>query len=161
MYVCRYYINNSIYLNKKLKPQIMKNLLKLSLLTFIFTAFVACSKDDGPTITASVNNITMSNANFNGDVTGNGGSATETFIWNNAEATADYNMDITSAATGSFRFVMKDANGATVLDQTLQGDVEPDTFSGVTNAGTAGDWTITLTLTNFIGDGSYSASAGN
>jgi len=139
----------------------MKNLLKLSLLTFIFTAFVACSSDDSPTITASVNNTSMSIGNFNGDVTGNGGSETETFTWNNAEATADYNMDITASATGSFRFVLKDVNGTTVLDKTLVGGTNPDTFSGVTNAGTPGDWTVTLTLSNFDGDGSYSASSGN
>ncbi|MCH7524292.1 MAG: hypothetical protein IIC74_04605 [Bacteroidetes bacterium] len=139
----------------------MKNLLKLSLLTFIFTAFVACSKDDSPTITASVNNTSNSTGNFNGDVTGNGGSVSETFTWNNALTTADYNMDITAISAGSFRLLMKDANGATVLDKTLQGSVEPDTFSGVTSSGTAGDWTITLTLTNFDGDGSYSVSSGN
>ena len=139
----------------------MKKLLKLSLLTFILTVFIACSSDDDPAITASVNNTSSSTGNFNGDVTGNGGSASETFTWNNAQATADYNMDITSAATGSFRFMLKDANGAIVLDKTLQGSVAPDTFSGTTTAGTPGDWTATLTLTNFIGDGSYSASAGN
>ncbi|MBN4085163.1 hypothetical protein JYT89_02340 [Flavobacteriaceae bacterium AH-315-B10] len=139
----------------------MKNLLKLSLLTLIFTVFVACSKDDSPTITASVNNTSSSTGNFNGDVTGNGGSASETFTWNNAEATADYNMDVTASAIGTFRFMLKDANGTIVLDKTLNGNVEPDTFSGVTNTGTPGDWTATLTLTNFDGDGSYSASAGN
>jgi len=137
----------------------MKNLLKLSLLTLIFTAFIACSNDDD-SITASINERSASTGNFNGDVTGNGGSATKIFTWNNASTTADYNMDITSAATGTFRFVMKDANNTTVLDKTLQGNIEPDTFSGVTSAGTAGDWTITLTLTNFNGDGSYSASSG-
>ena len=139
----------------------MKNLLKLSLLTFIFNEFVACSSDDSPTITASVNNTSMSIGNFNGDVTGNGGSETETFTWNNAEATADYNMDITASATGSFRFVIKDVNGTTVLDKTLVGGTNPDTFSGTTNAGTPGDWTVTLTLSNFYGDVSYSAFSGN
>ena len=70
-------------------------------------------------------------------------------------------MDITSSASGSFRFVMKDANGTTVLDKTLVGITEPDSFSGVTDAGIAGDWTVTLTLADFNGDGSYSASSGN
>ena len=140
----------------------MKNLLKLSLLTFIFTAFVACSSDDGPTITATVtSSISSSTGNFNGDVTGNGGDASKTFSWNNAEATADYNMDITGAVGGSFRFVMEDGNGVTVLDKTLVGGTEPDTFSGTTNPGEPGNWTVTLTLTKFDGDGSYSASAGN
>jgi len=136
----------------------MKNLLKLSLFMLIITVFISCSKDDA--VTASINNKSSSTGNFNGDVTGNGGSASETFTWNNARTTADYNMDITATSDGSFRLLIKDANGATVLDQTLQGSVEPDTFSGVTSAGTAGDWTITLTLSNFAGDGSYSVSSG-
>ena len=92
---------------------------------------------------------------------GDGGDASKTFTWNNAEATADYNMDITGAKGGSFRFIMKDANGTVVLDKTLNGGAEPDTFSGTTNAGTVGDWTVTLTLSNFDGNGSYSASSGN
>ena len=137
----------------------MKNLLKLSLLMLTITVFISCSKDDA--VTASVNNKSNSLGNFDGDVTGNGGSVSETFTWNNALTTADYNMDITATSDGSFRLLIKDANGATVLDKTLQGNVEPDTFSGVTSAGAAGDWKITLTLTNFDGDGSYSVSSGN
>jgi len=137
----------------------MKNLLKLSLFMLIITVFISCSKDDA--VTASINNKSSSTGNFNGDVTGNGGSASETFTWNNARTTADYNMDITATSDGSFRLLIKDANGDIVLDETLRGSVEPDTFSGVTSAGTAGDWAITLTLTNFGGDGSYSVSAGN
>ncbi len=70
-------------------------------------------------------------------------------------------MDITGAKGGSFNFMMKDANGTIVLDKTLTGGNEPDSFSGTTNAGTSGDWTVTLTLTNFDGNGSYSATSGN
>ena len=137
----------------------MKNLLKISLLTFVFTAFLACSDDD-PALIASVNNTSISAEDFGGDVTGNGGSATEIFVWNNTLSTADYNMDITSSAGGSFRLMMTDAEGTTVIDQTLDGSVEPDSFSGVTSVGTPGDWTVTLTLSNFNGDGSYSVSSG-
>jgi hypothetical protein len=142
----------------------MKNLLKICFLTFIFTAFIACSSDDdndSPTLTASVNNTSISADDFGGDVVGNGGSATETFIWNNTLTTADYNMDITSSSGGTFRFMMADSEGTTVIDKTLNGTVEPDSYSGVTSAGIAGDWTVTLTLTNFDGDGSYSASSGD
>ncbi|WP_405382306.1 hypothetical protein [Maribacter sp. LLG6340-A2] len=140
----------------------MKNrILNLSLVLVFLTVFVSCSKDDSPEIIASVNNTSMSAGNFNGDVTGNGGSTTEILTWTNSQATADYNMDITASSAGTFRFVMQDADGTTVLDRTLDGSVEPDSFSGVTEAGTAGEWTVTLTLTNFNGDGSYSASSGN
>jgi hypothetical protein len=138
----------------------MKNLLKISLLMVLLVAFTSCSKDDNPTATVN-SSISASTGNFNGDVLGNGGDASKTFTWPNSEVTADYNMDITSSVTGAFRFQMMDADGTTVLDRTLNGSLEPDSFSGVTNIGVAGDWTVTLTLTNFNGDGSYSASSGN
>lgn len=56
--------------------------------------------------------------------------------------------------------VVKDANGNTVLDKSLNGATEPDSFSGVTSAGTAGIWSVTIILTNFNGDGSFSLSQG-
>ena len=141
----------------------MKTILKSILIIFLLVAFIGCNKDDDQalTLTASVNNTSNSTGNFNGDVTGNGGSTTESFTWNNAEATADYNMDITSSARCSFRFQMKDVNGVTVLDRTLVGETAPDSYSGVTNVGTPGNWMVTITLTNFDGNGSYSASSGD
>ncbi len=139
----------------------MKTILKSILITFLLVAFIGCNKDDDQALTASVNNTSFSTGNFNGDVTGNGGSTTESFTWNNAEATADYNMDITSSATGSLRFQMKDVNGVTVLDRTLVGGTVPDSYSGVTNAGIPGNWMVTITLTNFDGNGSFSATSGD
>jgi hypothetical protein len=37
----------------------------------------------------------------------------------------------------------------------------PDSFSGVSSAGTAGIWTITISVSNFNGDGSFTLSEGN
>jgi hypothetical protein len=48
-----------------------------------------------------------------------------------------------------------------VLDRNLDGSVEPDSFGGVTDAGSAGIWTVTISVTNFSGDGSFSLSEGN
>ena len=70
-------------------------------------------------------------------------------------------MDITAASGGSFQLIIKDANGSTVLNNTLTKGVGDDSASGVTNSGTEGDWQITVTLTNFNGDGSFSISPGN
>lgn len=96
-----------------------------------------------------------------GDVIGDGGSTTRTYTWNNSLPTADYNMDITASSGGSFNLNITDPTGKVVLNQTLvvgQGD---DSKSGVTSSGATGEWTVTITLTNFDGDGSFSLSPGN
>jgi hypothetical protein len=69
-------------------------------------------------------------------------------------------MDITAAKGGSFRLVMADADGNVVSDQTLTRGVGDDSKSGVSSQGTPGDWTITITLTEFAGDGSFSINPG-
>lgn len=139
----------------------------IALLIIASTAFTACSDDD-PVLMAEVklNNVAFANGDdFNGDVdgdfTGDGGTITKTFDWQNALSTADYNADITTTADGSFKFVVKDADGTVVLDKSLSGAIEPDSFSGVTSSGTAGLWSVTITLTSFNGDGSFSLSEGN
>ena len=139
----------------------------IALLIIASTAFTACSDDDpAPMAEVKVNNAAFANGDdFNGDVdgdfTGDGGTITKTFDWQNALSTADYNADITTAADGTFKFVVKDADGTVVLDKSLSGAVEPDSFSGVTSSGTAGLWSVTITLTSFNGDGSFSLSEGN
>tara|TARA_R110001606_G_scaffold260183_1_gene407920 strand:+ start:4937 stop:5287 length:351 start_codon:yes stop_codon:yes gene_type:complete len=101
------------------------------------------------------------NGDVDGDFEGNGGSATRTFVWQNNLSRADYNADITATAGGFFNMVVRDADGETVLDRSLNGATEPDSFSGVTSAGTSGIWSVTITLTSFNGDGSFSLSEGD
>lgn len=133
------------------------------------TVFVACSNDeDNDTmVQVRVNGTVLfdDGDDFNGDVDGdfegNGGSATRTFVWLNNLNRADYNADITATAGGSFNMVVRDADGAIVLDRSLEGATEPDSFSGVTSAGASGLWTVTITLTAFNGDGSFSLSEGD
>lgn len=141
-------------------------MLKLLVLSTFF--IISCSKDDPvPTATVTVNGKVLfdNGDDFNGDVdasfTGDGGSTTKTFSWQNNLTTADYNADITATTDGIFRMVVKDADSNTVLDKSLNGAVEPDSFSGVTSSGTSGIWTVTITLTSFSGDGSFSLSEGN
>ncbi len=124
----------------------------------ISLATISCSDDDGPM--AQVN-ITAQNTDFDGDVTGTGGSLRNSYPWNNPLNTVDYNMDITAASGGSFQLIMVDADGTEVLNQTLikgQGD---DSRSGVSQSGTPGEWTVQIVLNNFNGDGSFSISPGN
>ena len=92
---------------------------------------------------------------------GNGGSLTRSFIWNNNLNTADYNADITATSEGSFRMVVEDSEGVVVLDRSIQGGSEPDSIDGVTSSGASGIWTVTIEVTNFNGDGSFSLSEGD
>ena len=137
-----------------------KKLNLIALLCFVGLSSIlltSCNKDE-PFATIKINAI---GDDLGGDVTGDGGSASLTQTWNNAQATADWNMDITAAGGGSFELIIKDANGSIVLNNTLTKGVGDDSASGVTNSGTAGDWQIIVTLTNFNGDGSFSISPGN
>ena len=152
----------------------MRN-IKLLLLLPVLTLFIACSNDDDAFARVTVNGTQLTTrpsdfvvgdrSDFNGDIdasfTGNGGTAVRMFSWNNNLSTADYNADITATTEGTFQMIVEDSQGVIVLDESLDGSVEPDTFGGVTAAGSAGIWTVTIRVTNFTGDGSFSLSEGN
>jgi hypothetical protein len=144
-----------------LKIYIMKFLKPIIILTLISTAFFLHSCSDDDDLIANVRLTEGITGDIGGDFSGNGGAASETFNWQNDLSTADYNADITSSATGVFQMIVKDADGTTVLDRSLNGALEPDSFSGVTSAGTPGTWTVTINLSNFNGDGSFTLSEGN
>ena len=57
--------------------------------------------------------------------------------------------------------IVEDSQGVVVLDRTIQGGTEPDSIDGVTQSGSSGIWTVTIVVTNFTGDGSFSMSEGN
>ena len=128
-------------------------------MTLFIGTFTSCSDDDGPTVNITVNE--GPSGDIGGDFTGNGGNGSRIINWTNNLTTADYNADITATVSGKFQIIVADANGAIVLDRTLNGGTEPDSIDGVTGAGKPGNWTVTITLTSFNGDGSYSLSAGD
>ena len=149
---------------------------KLSTFVLAFVFLSSCSNDDDDTFANVTVNGTMLTANpsdfvvgdrsdFNGDIdasfTGNGGTATRIFSWNNNLSTADYNADITATSDGSFQIIVRDSEETIVLDRTIQGGTEPDSIDGVTSAGVSGIWTVTIAVTDFNGDGSFSLSEGN
>jgi hypothetical protein len=142
-------------------------LLKMATLVMAIIFFVACSKDDDSFARITVNNTLLvgDRSDFNGDIdasfTGNGGSVARSFIWNNNLNTADYNADITASSEGTFRMIVEDSEGSVVLDRTIDGSTEPDTVGGVTSSGASGIWTVTIQVTEFTGDGSFSLSEGN
>ena len=154
----------------------ISRVLKMSSFVFVLAFLTSCSNDDddtfanvtvnGTMLTASPSDFVVGDrSDFNGDIdasfTGNGGTATRIFSWNNNLNTADYNADITATSEGSFRIIVRDSEEATVLDRTIQGGLEPDSIDGVTSSGTSGIWTVTIEVTNFNGDGSFSLSEGD
>jgi hypothetical protein len=142
-------------------------LLKIATLVIAVIFFVACNKDDDSFARLTVNGTLLvgDQSDFNGDIdasfTGNGGSVSRSFIWNNSLNTADYNADITATLEGIFRMTVEDSEGSVVLDRTIDGGTEPDTIGGVTSSGASGIWTVTIQVTDFTGDGSFSLSEGN
>ena len=155
---------------------IFKRTLSLLSLALAVVFMTSCSSDDDDTFAnVTVNGTMLSSSpsdfvvgdrsDFNGDVdasfTGNGGTTSRIFSWNNNLTTADYNADITATSDGSFRIIVRDADQVIVLDRTIQGGSEPDSIDGVTSAGTSGIWTVTIEVTNFKGDGSFSLSEGD
>lgn len=135
----------------------MKN---LHFFFFFLIVLASCSEDDEPTATIKVNPVNTTTNAVDGDVTGNGGSASKTFTWANSRPTAEYNMDMTVSAGGSLQMIIKDAAGTVVLDYTLVKGQTPDSKSGVTASGVSGTWTIEIHAKNFNGNGSYDLSQG-
>ena len=139
---------------KKLNFKFFGVILVLALTSLILTN---CSKDN-PFATVTINET---GSDLGGDVIGDGGSTVESYTWNNPESTVDWNMDITATSGGSFNLTINDADGNKVLNETLVAGQGDDSKSGVSASGSSGDWTITINLTDFNGDGSFSISPGN
>ena len=130
------------------------------LMLFVAVGFFSSCEKEEPQV-ANVTFATIAAGDIDGDVTGNGGTTSKSYNWNNSLSTADYNMDITAVKGGSFQLLIKDASGKLVLDKTLVAGQGEDSRSGVTSTGTPGSWTVTVTLTGFNGDGSFSLSKGD
>ena len=142
-------------------------ILKIAVLLMTVLSVVACNKDDDSFARVTVNGTLLvgDRSDFNGDIdasfTGNGGSASRSFIWNNNLNTADYNADITTATEGTFRMIVEDSEGTIVLDRSIDGSTDTDSIDGVTSSGASGIWTVTIQVTDLNGDGSFSLSEGN
>ena len=132
----------------------------LILTIFSLNLFItSCSSDDVPVASITLAQIGGANSG-DGDFVGDGGNASKTFDWANSRPTAEYNADITATATGVFQMIVKDANGTEVLNKSLSSTSPDDSISGVTVVGVEGTWTVTINVSNFNGDGSFSLSQG-
>ncbi len=129
---------------------------KVIILTALFTMSAAvlslssCSKEK----------ISVNSAGDDGDVTGTGGSKSDTHTWNNSKARAELNMDITAKKGGSFQMIVKDADGNEVLNETLTVGQGDDSKTKCSAAGTPGEWEVTVKLKDFDGDGSFTLDQG-
>ncbi len=139
---------------------------KLIILLSIAT-LVSCGKynkyDDNEVIENSYSGnvlLTSSGSDPAADFTGDGDSGTYSFAWVNSSKTASVNFDITSQ-TGSVQIILNDKKGKEVLNQTLTGGTDVDTYAGVSEEGKPGTWKVTVILSNFNGDGSYSIHPGD
>ena len=143
----------------------MKNVTKGLFMVIIGMAVMtSCSKykkyDNNEVIENTfTGNVAVSSTGSDpgGDFTGNGDSGTYSFAWENSKTKAELNFDITSP-TGSVQFILNDRKGTEVLNQTISGGSGVDSYSGVSSGGKPGTWKVTMILTDFNGDGSYSIS---
>lgn len=145
-----------------MKKQMKFGILAIALATAMVSV-TSCGKynkyDNGEvvdnTYTGNVN-VTSTGNDPAGDFTGESDSGEYSFAWENSSTTAQVNFDVTDeTGNGTVQLVVKDAKGDEVMNVTRPGDGE-DSFSGVTEEGKKGTWLVTLVLTNFTGDGSYS-----
>ncbi len=136
--------------------------LTSSIILFLGITFIGCEKEDGTGEETGENipTITVNPGGDDGDVTGNGGTTTNSHTWTNNQSRAELNMDLTSAGGGSFQVVVTDDAGVTVLDETLTVGVGDDSRTRCSSSGESGTWTVTITLTDFNGDGSFTLSQG-
>lgn len=141
-----------------------RKVFKLSILVVALVGLVAttsCQKyrkyDNNEVITntyAGAVLVTSTGSDPAGDFTGDGDSGEYSFAWENKKKRANVQFDITTN-TGSVQMIIYDARGNEVLNETRAAGSN-DTFSGVTQEGKSGMWKVSLILTNFNGDGSYS-----
>lgn len=120
------------------------------------TVAAGCGSDSSGNF-KSVNN---NPGTFDTDFTGRGESVTQTFTWTNTAAVAEYSMDITAASGGRVDVVVRDADGAQVASFGLSTSSPDDTLDGLSSDGTPGNWTIQVSLGDFVGDGSLNLNSG-
>ncbi|WP_430815650.1 hypothetical protein [Carboxylicivirga sp. RSCT41] len=126
-----------------------------TLLLVSLLLFTSCDDDDDKFANVI---ITAVGSDLDGDVVGNGGGTQKSYTLFNPFKTVDWNMDMTASEGGSFNLLIEDSEGKVVMNQTLEAGRGDDSKSGLSRLGSRGEWTVTITLTNFNGDGSFSIS---
>lgn len=94
-----------------------------------------------------------------GEFSAQGKSKTKTFDWENSQSKASFTMDITGAESGSMTMEVFDGTGTKLIDEIVTvGGV--DSYSACSAFGNPGTWSVTITITDFNGKGSYTLTEG-
>ena len=121
----------------------LTSLRSLGLLAIVTTGAGACSDNPLEPFQPEVNNATD---NFQLQATDVAGvSATQTYSWNNTGTRATVNHSTTTTAGGA-ALTIRDATGAVVYTKSLS-----PSLNEATATGTAGTWTIVLSMTSYSG----------
>ena len=96
-------------------------------------------------VTPYVPVVTNAVDNFEYQVPVNGVTITARYVWTNTGSAATVNLQ-SNITGGTATVSINDADGALVFPHALDGSGEMGTTSG-----TAGDWMITITLSNTVG----------
>jgi len=130
------------------------------------TVLTSCEKYDNYDNKEIIDNTYSGNIGLSGsvealgDFTGNGDSGTFSFVWENSINKASVIFDVTTAPGGSVQIILNDAKGKEVFNKTRP-EGGNDSFSGISEEGKEGKWLVTITLTNFDGDGTYDIRPAN
>lgn len=121
----------------------MPSLRSLGLLVFVATVAGACSDNPLEPFQPEITNATD---NFQLQATAvTGVTSTETYSWNNTGTRATVNHSTTITA-GSAQLTIRDGTGTVVYTRALV-----PSLNEATSTGTAGTWTIVLTMTSYSG----------
>lgn len=117
-------------------------------------ALTGCSSD--PTSPGIEPEITNGTESFEFQVSSvSNYTGTLTYMWDNASTTASVDHSF-AVSSGTSRLVITDADGTTVYDRSLATD-----GSFETDPGTAGDWTLRVSLDEMSGDLNFRADEGS
>jgi len=116
----------------------------IGLLVIVATGAGAC--DSSNPLEPFQPEITNATDNFQLQATDVAGvTSTQTYSWNNTGTRATINHSTTTTA-GSTQLTIRDANGTVVYTKALA-----SSLSEASATGTAGTWTIALTMTSYSG----------
>ena len=138
-----------------MNTSIRSSLRILALAVIAIVAASSCSWFAEASITVDTNVTDGFEASF----TGEGGSDSETVTWSNTATTAEVNLDLAPGTTGRATVIMRDADGTTVGDYTVDSEAGTMSISQVTQVGTAGQWQISISVRRLVGSGSTSIGA--
>ncbi len=135
--------------------------MKIKILTAVISIFLlsSCSNQFKMIENTFDGNIELKGKNNpSGEFNGNNSNGTYSFYWNNNKDFANADIDI-EVSKGSARLIIIDSKQVEVFNTELTSK-GINSFSGITNKGTPGEWQVVLHFKDFNGEGSFSVERG-